>query len=158
MNKEQEDLEVQTQKFQDLLQKISTCCQKRQDYEAGHFELPYAEAQCLLAIASLEPVPLKKLTKTLDISKGRVTRLVQGLINKDLVSYTSDPKDARLKKCFVTKRGKEQIEKILHFRHELHKKILLQISPQARQQLLVSLQNLQEIMDKVRKELREGQA
>lgn len=153
MEKEKYLLDTQAQEFQELLKKISTCCQKRQDYEAGKFSLPYAEAQCLLVISYLQPTPLKEITKELDISKGRVTRLVQNLIQRNLVVLSSDSKDGRLKKCFLTPQGEKYVKQIAHFRHELHKTILSKLSPKERTELLKHLQKLSSIMENIRKNL-----
>lgn len=153
MDTEKELLDTQAQEFQELLRKISTCCQKRQDYEAGKFALPYAEAQCLLVISHLQPIPLKEITKELEISKGRVTRLVQNLIQRGLVSLSSDSKDGRLKKCSLTPQGEKQVQQIAHFRHELHKTVLSKLDSKERTELLKYLQKLSAIMEKVRKSL-----
>ncbi|WP_456324180.1 MarR family winged helix-turn-helix transcriptional regulator [Desulfonauticus submarinus] len=144
-------LASQAKQLKALLEAISNCCQKRQDYEVNKFSLPFAEARCLLVLSKSFSPSLKNIAEKLDVTKSRVTRLIQLLEDKGLVKTKPNPKDSRNKICFLTSKGKSKVREIENFRNILHCKVLEKLKPEERIVVLSSLDLLQKAMEESRK-------
>ncbi len=146
-------LEFQTLKLKELIQEIVKCCEDRRIYENQKFGLPYAAVQCLLLFRDERYLTVKSIALRLEVAKSRVTKLVSGLVARELVKRIDDPQDSRVKLISLTPAGREKVREIESFHFELHKKLLLRIHSQEREGLLACLENLHSHMDSVKQEL-----
>jgi len=144
-------LSKQAKQLKELLDEIATCCQIHRHYEVNKFSLPYAEANCLLAINQQNGCSLKKIAQQLEVSKSRVTRIIQSLAKKGLVTINAHPQDSRNKLCELSAEGYELIQKLEAFRFSLHLNVLKQINAEDREEVLNSLQKLKQAISKVDK-------
>lgn len=146
-------LEVQATKLQNLLNEILHCCEDRRFYEAQRFGLPYAEIRCLLLFKGERYLTVKGIAQKLDVAKSRITKLIDGLLRKGMVERMEDPRDARVKLISLTNKGIEKVKKIEEFHKDVHKQILLRLDHQERKAILSRLEVLKLAMESVRSEL-----
>ncbi|MCF8038512.1 MAG: MarR family transcriptional regulator [Desulfohalobiaceae bacterium] len=148
--------EFQTLKLKELIYEIVKCCEDRRIYENQKFGIPYAAVQCLLLFRDERYLTVKTIALRLEVAKSRVTKLINGLIDKNLVKRIDDPQDSRVKLISLTPEGREKVREIETFHFELHNKLLKRIHPHEREGLLACLENLKYYMDAVKQELIEG--
>jgi len=143
----------QTLRLKDLIQEIVECCEERKLYQNRKFGLPYAEINCLMQFDGERYLTVKGISQKLDVAKSRVTKIVRGLIEKGMVEQISDPKDARIKLISLTPAGQTKLEAIDAFLREIHRKILIQMEAEERENMLSYLQILRSAMEAVKEQL-----
>jgi DNA-binding MarR family transcriptional regulator len=146
-------LAYQTQKLHDLLKEVNGCCEERYLHETKRFNLLYAEIRCLVLFKGERYLTVKGIAQKLEVAKSRVTKIVDGLINKGLVQRIEDPKDGRIVLVKLTPEGLKKSEDIEEFRRDIHYKILMAINGDERKVLLANLDLLRATMQSVKADL-----
>jgi DNA-binding MarR family transcriptional regulator len=93
---------------------------------------------------------VKGIARRLDVAKSRVTKIVNGLIEKGLVKQIDDPGDARIRLISLTPKGEKESDEIAACESESHRKILLEIGPDERKDVLSHLEVLRSGMEAVK--------
>jgi len=147
----EELLEYQTQRLQDLIMELMECCDDRKLHEIGKFSLPYAELKCLMLFRGERYLTVKGIAQKLGVAKSRVTKLINSLYEKKLVNRIDDPEDARIRLISLSGKGKHMAEEIEDFEQGIFRKMLLQMDPQERKGVLSNLEVLRSAMEAVKK-------
>ncbi len=143
----------QVTRLKDLINQMVRCCEDRRLYEHQRFDLPYAWVKCLLLFSGERYLTVKSLAEKLDVAKSRVTKIVDGLVDKGLVLRMEDPSDARVKLISLTKKGEEKVREVQEFHLGIHGKILTQMTPEERSSVLSCLERLHVAMEVVKESL-----
>ena len=146
-------LTYQAHRLQELIAEMLKCCEDRKVYESGKFALPYAELKCLLLFDGQRYLTGTDIAQKLEVAKSRVTKIVNGLKEKQLVSEIDDPKDARIKLISLTPAGHTRFNEITAFQRELYRTLLLQIDTDERNYVLSNLELLRSAMEAVKEDL-----
>jgi len=146
-------LKYQAFRLQELISEMLECCEDKKLYESNRFNLPYAELKCLMLFDGERYLTVKGIAQKLEVAKSRVTKIVDGLIEKGLVDRMDDPKDARIKLINLTSEGRHKSEEIASFQREIHRKILLQMDTEERKSMLSYLEVLRSAMEAVKEQL-----
>jgi DNA-binding MarR family transcriptional regulator len=146
-------LAYQTQKLETLLKEVNGCCEERYLHETRKLNLLYAEIRCLILFKGERYLTVKSISQKLDVAKGRVTKIVDGLINKGLVLRIDDPGDGRIVLVKLTAEGLRKSEEIEKFRRDIHYKILTALNGEERKMLLATLDLLRATMESVKADL-----
>lgn len=149
----EELLEYQAQRLQELIAEMLKCCEDRKLFETGKFGLPYSELRCLLLFDGERYLTVKGIAQKLDVAKSRVTKIVNGLRNKNLVRQVDDPHDARIKLISITPAGRDKSREIAAFQGELHRQILLHLDADERKGVFSYLELLRSAMEAVKEQL-----
>ena len=149
----EELVRYQIQRLQDLIIEMLHCCEDRKLFESQKFGLPYAELRCLMLFNGQRYLTEKGMAQKLDVAKSRVTKIVNGLIEKGMVEQIFDPKDARIKLISLTPTGQQKSGEIDAFHKEIHRKILLQMGTNERKNVLSHLELLRSAMEAVKEQL-----
>jgi DNA-binding MarR family transcriptional regulator len=145
--------ERQVIEFQGLIDALFQCCQERMQYQSERFSLPEAEMRCLLQFRNERYLTAKALAGRMNVAKSRVTKIVDGLLQRKLLERTDDPADSRIKLLKLTGSGEQQLLEIVAFRTELHQQVLYQFSAEQRTMLLNGLSQLKRAMEAVKEML-----
>jgi len=143
----EELLEYQIQRFQDLIMELMECCEDRKLYEIGRFSLPYAEMKCLMLFRGERYLTVKGIARKLDVAKSRVSKLINSLYEKRLVNRIVDPEDARIRLISLSEKGKVMAEEIEEFERGIFRAMLLQMDAQERKNVLSNLEILRSAME-----------
>lgn len=146
-------LNYQIRRFQDLMEETVQCCQARTLFLSSKFDLPQAELRCLMLFRGERYLTVKGIAQKLDVAKSRVTKIMEGLLQKKLVESIDDPKDARIRLLSLTQAGEKKSEEISGFISSLHRQILLELDTEQRKTILSSLEILRSSMESVKKRL-----
>jgi DNA-binding MarR family transcriptional regulator len=149
----EELLRYQAQRLQGLIVEMLKCCEDRKLYESVRFGLPYSELRVLMLFDGERYLTVKGIAQRLEVAKSRVTKLINGLVEKGLVKQIDDPKDARIKLISRTPKGLNKSEEIGSFQGELHRKILFEMDAEERKNMLSYLELLRSAMEAVKEEL-----
>jgi DNA-binding MarR family transcriptional regulator len=143
----------QTHRLQNLITEMIECCQDRHVYEHQKFGVPYAELKCLLLFNGERYLTVKGIAEKLEVAKSRVTKIINGLIEKKLVKRFEDHHDKRVKLICLTPEGGEKCEQVRNFQRQIHQDILKQFDSEKRKQLFVYLESLRSAMESVKQTL-----
>jgi DNA-binding MarR family transcriptional regulator len=146
-------LAYQTLRLQSLINETVKCCEDRKLYEIQRFGIPYAEIRCLMLFDGERYLTVKSISQRLEVAKSRVTKIVDNLVKKRLLTRINDPRDSRIKLISLTNKGREILDNVDDFHREIHKKILLELEPDERKNIITFLERLRAAMEVVKKDL-----
>jgi DNA-binding MarR family transcriptional regulator len=116
-------------------------------YQSEHFDLPDAEFRCLMLFGEERYLTAKGIASKMNVVKSRVSKIVEGLLNKNLVQRIKDPEDSRISLLSLTAQGHKKLNQINRFLQDVHHQILLQIAPDQRNAVLTNLDILKASME-----------
>ena len=140
----------QLDKFQDLIARLFQCCQERMQYQCERFELPDAEFRCLSLFGQERYLTAKSIAHRMNVVKSRVSKIIDGLIKKNLIQRIRDPEDSRVQLLSLTPGGQRKITEINSFMEEVYGQVLSQMAPDQRQAMLTNLDILKASMEAVK--------
>ena len=146
-------LDYQTSRLSNLISEIQKCCEYRRLYESKKFNLPIAELKCLMLFNGERYLTVKGIAQKLEVAKSRVTKLIQGLIDKGMVDRIEDPQDSRIKLISLTHAGVLLSEEVNDFKTTLHKKILMNMDLDERKNTISYLELLRSSMEAVKESM-----
>ena len=147
-------LDYQTLRLKGLMGEMVHCCQDRMIFQARKFDLPQAELRCLMLFGDERYLTVKSIAQRLEVAKSRVTKILDGMEARGLISRTGDPQDGRIRLIGLTPEGRRRAQAVAEFVHQIHQRILLQISPQERQDVIAALDSLRAAMEVVKQGLK----
>jgi DNA-binding MarR family transcriptional regulator len=142
--------QFQLDQFQELVARLYQCCQERMQYQCERFGLPDAELRCLQLFGSERYLTAKGIAQKLNVVKSRVSKIIDGLIRKNLVQRIKDPEDSRIQLISLTPQGQKRLNQINGFLEEIHQRVLSQMAPDQRQAMLTNLDILKASMEAVK--------
>jgi DNA-binding MarR family transcriptional regulator len=145
-------LDYQIKRLQDLIEEILQCCKGQASYLSSKFDMPEAELRCLMLFGSERYLTAKSISQRLDVAKSRVTKIINGLIQKEMLESIIDPKDARIKLLTLTQEGQRKSQEIVAIIADLHRKLLLELDSEQRKMVLSCLEALRSGMEAVKKQ------
>jgi DNA-binding MarR family transcriptional regulator len=142
--------EYQLDKFQKLIARLFQCCQERMQYQCDRFQLPDAEFRCLVLFGEERYLTAKSIAPKMNVVKSRVSKIIDGLIKKNLIQCITDPEDSRVKLLSLTSAGQKKINEIKQFMEDVHGQVLSQMAPDQRKAMLTNLDILKASMEAVK--------
>jgi DNA-binding MarR family transcriptional regulator len=142
--------EYQLEQFQELIAKLFQCCQERMQYQCERFQLPDAELRCLGLFGKERYLTAKGIALKMNVVKSRVSKIIDGLIKKNLVQRVKDPEDSRISLLSLTPHGYKKLNEINSFLKDLHGQVLSQMAQDQRQTMLTNLDILKASMEAVK--------
>ena len=146
-------LDYQSQKLEDLIGEIVQCCKERTSFLSKKFDIPEAELRCLMLFGEERYLTAKGISQRLDVAKSRVTKIINGLVQKRLVESIDDPKDGRIKLIGLTSKGQKKSRELSDFTKDLHQRLLLEFEPEQRKMVISCLEILRASMEAVKNQM-----
>jgi DNA-binding MarR family transcriptional regulator len=136
--------------FQSIMIKLLQCCHERMRYQSEKFDLPDAELRCLMWFEGERYLTPKSIAGKLNVVKSRITKVINGLVKKDLVQKIKDPGDSRITLLSLTASGQKKLAEIKKFNDWIHKQVLMAMEPEQRKIMLTNLDMLKASMESAR--------
>lgn len=143
----------QANRLQELISEIVDCCQEKTVFQAKKFNLTQAELKCLLLFKEERYLTVKGLAQKLEVAKSRVTKIIDGLVQKKIVQRVDDPEDARVTLIGLTPEGQRQMEAAAHFLEDIHHQLLQELKETDRKTVLTSLETLRSSMEVIKSKM-----
>ena len=140
----------QVLEFQRHITKLFQCCTERMQYQSERFQLPDAELRCLMLFGEVRDLTPGGIAQKLNVVRSRVSKIVNGLLKKNLIQRTKDPEDSRVYLLSLTLEGQRIWNEINAFVQETNREILSQMLPGQRSAVIVSLGILEASMEVVK--------
>ena len=142
--------QYQLQKFQEIIARLFQCCQERMQYQCERFNLPDAELRCLTLFGEERYLTAKSIAHKMNVVKSRVSKIIEGLIGKNLIQRIKDPEDSRISLLSLTSDGQIKLNEINQFSNDIHGRVLSQMAPDQRKAMLTNLDILKASMEAVK--------
>ena len=109
---------------------------------ANKLGLTEAELRCLLSLGTNKGLNNTKVGKRMHLTPSRVTRIIEGLEEKEFLTKEYNRKDRRSLSLMLTKKGRLVIKKLERQNIDIHLKILEEIKKSQRKALIATMGNL----------------
>lgn len=130
------------------IQKISHSIKQLQNERLQKEDLSVSHVNVMFVLYEKDGVTQSYLQKELGIKASSLSKLIDILIQKDLVYKASLEKDARTKLIHLTSLGKERKEQLQHIRYDLESEVTHPLTP-------TEIKQMQEMLQKIKNHLEE---
>ncbi len=119
-------------------------------YQSEKFDLPDAEIRCLQLFGEERYLTAKGIAHKMNVVKSRVSKIIDGLIKKNLIQRIKDPEDSRISLLSLTPNGQKKLKNINIFLEDIHYQVLMQMAPDQRKAVLTNLDLLKASMESIK--------
>jgi len=123
-------------------------CQEKEAWLAEQHGLFQAEFKCLRLFGSDESLNNTQISKRMNLSPSRLTRIIDGLVKKGYMQRSIDPNDRRNMIVTLSRRGKILTNKLNRAFVEVHEEILQDIDVSQHEPLINAMENLHLAIEK----------
>ncbi len=123
-------------------------CQEKEIRLAEAHKLTQAEFRCLRLFGAEESVNNKQIAERMNLSPSRLTRIIDGLVQKEYVLREIDPSDRRNMRVFLSKRGMALVQQLNNAYLNIHKEILQDIDEVQHRPLITAMTHLLSALEK----------
>ena len=123
-------------------------CQEKEAWLAEQHGLFQAEFKCLRLFGVDETLSNKEIAKRMNLSESRLTRIMDGLVQKGYMKREIDKSDRRLMKLSLFRKGKMLTNKLNNGFIEIHSEILQDIDVSQHESLITAMENLNLAVEK----------
>jgi DNA-binding MarR family transcriptional regulator len=117
-------------------------CQEKENRLAEAHNLLEAEFKCFRILGSEENLNNNELAKRMRLSPGRITRIIDGLVEKGYMQRKIDQADRRYMILSLSNKGKNLTRKLTTAYIQIHKEILQDIDISQHKSLLTAMEQL----------------
>lgn len=123
-------------------------CQEKEIRLAEIHALTQAEFRCLRLFGADENINNKKIAERMNLSPSRLTRIIDGLVNKEYIIREIDPNDRRNMRVCLSRRGQLLVQQLNKAYIEIHREILQDIDEEQHKPLITAMTHLLTALEK----------
>jgi DNA-binding MarR family transcriptional regulator len=142
------ELNENAEKLANLTFSLLANCQEKEVRLAEVHNLTQAEFRCLRLFGSDEIINNKAIAERMNLSPSRLTRIIDGLVQKEYILREIDPNDRRNMKVSLSKKGRLLVQQLNKAYIDIHKEILEDIEVDQHQPLITAMTNLLSALEK----------
>jgi DNA-binding MarR family transcriptional regulator len=117
-------------------------CQEKEIRLAEIHDLTQAEFRCLRLFGTDESLNNKHIAERMKLSPSRLTRIIDGLVEKNYINREIDPSDRRNMRVSLSRRGKLLVQQLNKAYVNIHEEILQDIEPSQHEPLITAMEHL----------------
>ena len=144
----QEKIITDASALADLTFKLLANCQEKEVRLAEQYGLTQSEFRCLRHFGADEIHNNKKIAERMNLSPSRLTRIVDGLVNKRYIIREIDPDDRRNMRVSLSKQGTLIVRQLNNAYINIHREILEDVEEVQHKPLLLAMTNLLSALEK----------
>jgi DNA-binding MarR family transcriptional regulator len=123
-------------------------CQEKEVRLAEIHSLTQAEFRCLRLFGTDESLNNKQIAERMNLSPSRLTRIIDGLVEKAYINREIDPNDRRNMRVTLSRRGKHLVNQLNRAYVDIHHEILEDIDKDQHEPLIVAMEHLLGALEK----------
>lgn len=123
-------------------------CYEKEERLAKKYGLTQTEYRSIRYIYEKPDIKNKEMAQKMSLSASRLTRIIDGLVEKDYVIREILPADRRSMRIYFSDKGNELIKKMNLAYLKVHEEILSNIDPELHEKLLIAMQSLLDTLEK----------
>jgi DNA-binding MarR family transcriptional regulator len=129
-------------KLADLTFHLLAHCREKEIRFAEKHDLTQAEFRCLRYFGTNEYMSNKQISQRMKLTPGRLTRIIDSLINKKYMMREIDPTDRRYMRVNLSEHGISLVQRLNNDYANIHLDILSGIEVDQQKPLLTAMSNL----------------
>jgi DNA-binding MarR family transcriptional regulator len=126
----------------DLTFNLLARCQAKENWLAEQRGLFQAEFKCLRLFGCDKSLNCKEIANRMNLSQGRITRIIDGLEKKGYMKREIDPTDRRNMRVTLSRRGRILTNKLDREFTDMHYEILQDIDVSKHKSLIATMEHL----------------
>jgi DNA-binding MarR family transcriptional regulator len=123
-------------------------CQEKEAWLAEQHGLFQAEFKCLRLFGTNEGLNNTEISERMNLSPSRLTRIIDGLVQKGYMQRAIDPSDRRNMIVTLSRRGKILTNKLNRAFVDVHQEILQDINVSQHEPLITAMEHLHSAIEK----------
>lgn len=139
--------QYEAEKMAELTFQLLEQCQQKQEQIAGNLGLTIAEFKLMRAFRQDRKLSTGELGRRVKLSSSRITRILDGLVKKEIVTREAAADDRRVINITLTHRGLSVQQELSDRFVRTHEDILDHLPPGAGTSVITSLEKLGEAME-----------
>ena len=139
----------------DLILQLVKICQFKEQYFASLYNLTTVELRCLQYFESHNSISVKELSKSMELTPGRITHILTSLEKKKLVTREINKDDRRGINVYLTKKAIPFTKNLKENYVKFHEKLLRNIPEEKREIIKTALKELLRAFEILNKEIKE---
>jgi len=143
---ESENTAVQAERLADLTFELLDRCHEKQEIIAGKVGLTIAEFKVMRAFRGESHLSGQELSNRVQLSGSRMTRILDGLVEKQIVRREIGSKDRRTMEISLTEKGQLITEKLQQSYVGAHVDIMKFLPPDAGESVIMAMEKLRDAM------------
>lgn len=145
---QQNELEQTARSLADLTFTLLANCQQKEEKLAEVHGLTQAEFRCLRLFATDETINNKLIANRMNLSPSRLTRIIDGLVNKGYIVREINPADRRNMKLSLSQKGAVLVQQLNKAYINIHREILMDIDESQHKSLITAMTQLLSALEK----------
>ena len=143
-----EELESTASNLADLTFRLLASCHEKEERLAKNHGLTQAEFRCLRLIQAGENINNREIAERMKLSASRLTRIIDGLVQKGYVIREIEPSDRRNMRVYLSSKGVEFTKRLNGDYLNIHKEILSDIDIVQHEPLIDAMTHLLSALEK----------
>lgn len=137
-----EQLNKNANELAELTFRFLTNCHEKEERMARKHNLTVAELKCIRQISTTENFNNKEIAERMNLSSSRLTRIIDGLVEKGIIKREIDPSDRRNMKLCLSTEGVNLLQDINNTYLTVHKEILSKLDPKMHRDAINAIASL----------------
>ena len=108
----------------DLIAVLFTNCQEKESRFISEHSVSIVEFRTMRTLDEFNQLTVNQLAEKMSLTASRITRIIDGLVSKEIVNRQSSTTDRRVYDLSLTEKGKNQIIKMKEDYAKIHREIL----------------------------------
>lgn len=123
-------------------------CQEKEAWLAEKHRLCNTEFRCLRLFGANENLSNTQISKRMNLSPSRLTRVIDGLVRKGYMQREIDTNDRRYMRIILSRRGKILTNKLSKDFIDIHKEILQDIDASQHDSLITAMEHFHSAIER----------
>ena len=139
---ENREIQATATQLADLTFKLLATCHEKEERLARQYGLTQAEFRCLRQLPTHGTINNKEIAERMNLSASRLTRIIDGLVDKEYVIREIEPNDRRNMRVYLSEAGIDFVKQIDNAYVNIHAQILQDIESGQHKPLINAMTHL----------------
>lgn len=117
-------------------------CQEKENRHVAKYGVSIGEFRCLKIVFQQKELTVNQVAQKMSITSSRVTRIVDGLVAKELMRRITPENDRRIFNLSLTPKGEKLAAELIQEHIRIHEKIIRQIPTESQKSVIELLGQL----------------
>ena len=123
-------------------------CNEKEARHAAKYGVSLVESRCMRKLHSKKKLTVNQLAQEMSLTSSRVTRIIDGLVAKQMVVRESGENDRRVFNLSLTQKGDELANDLIQDHIKIHEEIIKNIPEESHHLMIEILQQLNKAVEK----------
>jgi len=132
----------------DITSRLFGNCQLKETRHASNYGVSIVEFRCIKILSKHKQLTVNQLARQMALTSSRITRIIDNLIKKQLVTRTGEQTDRRIFNLALSPKGERLSTEMIQSYTKIHEEILTNIPTEYQQPMIKILTQLNSSIEK----------